>query len=87
MANLVKVELEEGSVLKISEERKQEKAEKSDTWRLFECTSGSFLRRFNLPENTKADGVKAAMENGVLTVTVHKEEVKKAEVKSIEIFG
>ncbi|KAI0512166.1 hypothetical protein KFK09_012804 [Dendrobium nobile] len=83
----VKVELEEGSVLKISGERKREKAEKTDTWRLFERSSGSFLRRFNLPENTKADGVKAAMENGVLTVTVPKEEVKKPEVKSIEISG
>ncbi|PKU66789.1 17.7 kDa class I heat shock protein [Dendrobium catenatum] len=87
MANLVKVELEEGSVLKISGERKREKAEKSDTWRLFERTTGSFLRRFNLPENTKADDVKAAMENGVLTVTVPKEEVKKPEVKSIKISG
>jgi HSP20 family molecular chaperone IbpA len=27
------------------------------------------------------------MENGVLTVTVPKEEVKKPEVKAIEIFG
>ncbi|RVW60761.1 17.5 kDa class I heat shock protein [Vitis vinifera] len=31
--------------------------------------------------------VKASMENGVLTMTVPKEEVKKAEIKAIEIFG
>ncbi|KAJ1699629.1 hypothetical protein LUZ63_008141 [Rhynchospora breviuscula] len=30
-----------------------------------------------LPDNAKMDQVKAAMENGVLTVTVPKEEVKK----------
>jgi len=40
-----------------------------------------------LPENAKADQVKASMENGVLTVTVPKEEVKKPDVKSIEISG
>ncbi|KAL0387613.1 UNVERIFIED_CONTAM: class I heat shock protein [Sesamum radiatum] len=45
------------------------------------------LRRFRLPENAKLDQVKAAMENGVLTVTVPKEEVKKAEVKAIDISG
>ncbi|KAF9624595.1 hypothetical protein IFM89_012017 [Coptis chinensis] len=49
--------------------------------------SGSFLRRFRLPENAKVDEVKASMENGVLTVTVPKEEVKKSEVKSVEISG
>ena len=45
------------------------------------------MRRFRLPENAKMDQVKASMENGVLTVTVPKEEVKKPEVKSIEISG
>ncbi|GJV81113.1 17.3 kDa class I heat shock protein [Tanacetum coccineum] len=42
-------------------------------------------RRFMLPENAKMDQIKAAMENGVLTITVPKEEVKKPDVKSIEI--
>ena len=83
----VKVELEEGSVLKISGERKREKEEKNDTWHRVERSSGSFLRRFRLPENAKIDGVSAAMENGVLTVTVPKVDVKKSEVKSIEISG
>ncbi|KAL8051203.1 hypothetical protein ABFX02_06G131000 [Erythranthe guttata] len=36
-----------------------------------------------LPENAKLEDVTAAMENGVLTVTVPKEEVKKPEVKAI----
>ena len=83
----VKVELEEGSVLKISGERKREKEEKNDTWHRVERSSGSFLRRFRLPENAKIDGVSAAMENGVLTVTVPKVDVKMSEVKSIEISG
>ncbi len=83
----VKVEVEEGRVLKISGERKREQEEKSDTWHSVERSSGSFVRRFRLPENSKPDAVKAAMENGVLTVTVPKEVVKKAEVKSIQISG
>ncbi|KAL5983459.1 hypothetical protein ACLOJK_017545 [Asimina triloba] len=81
----VKVEVEDGRVLQISGERSREKEEKSDAWHRVERSSGKFLRRFRLPENAKVEGVKAAMENGVLTVTVPKEEVKKPDVKAIEI--
>ncbi|CAA2976085.1 17.8 kDa class I heat shock protein-like [Olea europaea var. sylvestris] len=83
----VKVEVEEGGVLQISGERSKEQEEKNDKWHRVERSSGKFLRRFRLPENAKTDQVKASMENGVLTVTVPKEEIKKREVKSIEISG
>ncbi|XP_043690967.1 17.8 kDa class I heat shock protein-like [Telopea speciosissima] len=83
----VKVEMEEGRVLQISGERSKEQEEKSEQWHQVERSSGKFLRRFRLPENAEINQVKAAMENGVLTVTVPKEEVKKAEVKTIEISG
>ncbi|CAI9110758.1 OLC1v1010834C1 [Oldenlandia corymbosa var. corymbosa] len=83
----VKVEVEEGRVLQISGERSREQEEKNDEWHRLERSSGKFLRRFRLPENAKMDGVKASMENGVLTVTVPKEEVKKPEVKAIDISG
>ncbi|CAI9087379.1 OLC1v1021436C1 [Oldenlandia corymbosa var. corymbosa] len=83
----VKVEVEEGRVLQISGERSREKEDKNDKWHRVERSSGKFLRRFRLPENAKVDQVKATMENGVLTVTVPKEEVKKPEVKAIEISG
>ncbi|KAL5580885.1 hypothetical protein UlMin_013327 [Ulmus minor] len=73
--------------VKISGERKIEKEDKNDTWHRLERSSGKFLRRFRLPENAKMDQIKAAMDNGVLTVTVPKEEVKKPDVKSIEISG
>ncbi|KAJ0470777.1 putative small heat shock protein HSP20 [Helianthus annuus] len=81
----VKVEVEEGRVLQISGERSRENVEKNDKWHRMERSSGKFLRRFRLPENAKMDQVKAAMENGVLTVTVPKAEVKKPEVKAIDI--
>ncbi|WVY89320.1 hypothetical protein V8G54_034834 [Vigna mungo] len=83
----VKVEIEEGRVLQISGQRTKEKEDKNDKWHRVERSSGSFLRRFRLPENAKVNEVKAAMENGVLTVTVPKEEVKKPDVKPVQITG
>ncbi|KAL0402840.1 UNVERIFIED_CONTAM: class I heat shock protein [Sesamum radiatum] len=81
----VKVEVEDGSILQISGERSKEQEEKNEKWHRVERSSGKFLRRFRLPESAKLDQVKAAMENGVLTVTVPKEEVKKPVVKAIDI--
>lgn len=83
----VKVEVEEGRILQISGERSKEKEEKNDKWHRVERSSGKFMRRFRLSENAKMDQIKASMENGVLTVTVPKEEEKKPEVKSIDISG
>ena len=81
----VKVEVEDGGILQISGERSKEQEEKNDKWHRVERSSGKFVRRFRLP--VKVEQVKAAMENGVLTVTVPKEEVKKPEVKAIDISG
>ena len=64
-----------------------EKEDKNDTWHQVECSSGKFMRRFKLPKNAKMDQVMASMENEVLTITIPKEEVKKPDVKSIEISG
>ncbi|AES75921.1 putative small heat shock protein HSP20 [Medicago truncatula] len=83
----VKVEIEDDRVLQISGERNVEKEDKNDQWHRVERSSGKFMRRFRLPENAKMDQVKAAMENGILTVTVPKEEVKKPQVKTIDISG
>ncbi|KAJ8642421.1 hypothetical protein MRB53_019115 [Persea americana] len=84
----VKVEVEEERVLQISGERSKEEEEKTDKWHRVERSRGKFLRRFRLPENAKVDQVKASMEDGVLTVTVPKEEVKEGpQVKAIEIAG
>lgn len=83
----VKVEVEDGRVLQISGERSREQEEKNDKWHRVERSSGKFMRRFGLPENAKMDQIRASMENGVLTVTVPKEEVKKPEVKAIDISG
>ncbi|TXG61823.1 hypothetical protein EZV62_013186 [Acer yangbiense] len=81
----VKVEVEDDKVLLISGERNMEKEDKNDTWHRVERSSGKFSRRFRLPDNVKMDHIKALMENGVLTVTVPKQEAKKPVVKAIEI--
>ncbi|KAF0914031.1 hypothetical protein E2562_026409 [Oryza meyeriana var. granulata] len=83
----VKVEVEDGNILQISGERSTEHEEKTDKWHRVERSSGKFLRRFRLPDNTKPEQIKASMENGVLTVTVPKEEAKKPDVKPIHITG
>ncbi|XP_058758149.1 18.2 kDa class I heat shock protein-like [Vicia villosa] len=95
----VKVEIKDDKVLQISGERNVEKKDKNDQWHRVERSSGKFMRRFRLPENgkfmrrfrlpenAKMDQVKANMENGVLTVTVPKQEVKIPEVKTIDISG
>jgi HSP20 family protein len=83
----VKVEVEDDRVLQISGKRNREVEERNDTWHRVERSSGKFLRKFRLPENAKVELVSAAMENGVLTVTVPKEEVKKPEVRPIQISG
>ncbi|KAL3530815.1 hypothetical protein ACH5RR_010137 [Cinchona calisaya] len=84
----VKVEVQDDRVLQIRGERNVEKEDKNDTWHRVERSSGQFMRRFRLPENAKMDEIKAAMENGVLTITIPKvEEAKKPDVKSIEISG
>ncbi|KAF7034574.1 hypothetical protein CFC21_045569 [Triticum aestivum] len=88
-----KVEVVDGDVLVISGQRAREKEEeegggKDERWHLVERSSGGFERRFRLPGGVRVDGVSASMEDGVLTVTVPKEEVaKKPQVKAVEIEG
>nr|CAM96540.1 16.9 kDa heat-shock protein [Aegilops kotschyi] len=83
----VKVEVEDGNVLVVSGERTKEKEDKNHKWHRVERSSGKFVRRFRLPEDAMVEEVKAGLENGVLTVTVPKTEVKKPEVKAIQISG
>ncbi|KAG5525382.1 hypothetical protein RHGRI_031896 [Rhododendron griersonianum] len=76
----VKVQLEDGNVLQISGERRKEdgREEKNsdDKWHHAERQSGSFSRRFQLPENSKLDEIRCRLENGLLSVVVPKEETE-----------
>ncbi|KAJ8471527.1 hypothetical protein OPV22_025870 [Ensete ventricosum] len=83
----LKVEVEDGRILQISGERKSVKEEGTDNWHYVGRSSGKFLQRFRLPENSRVDQVRAAMKDGVLTVTVPKADIKKSDITSIEISG
>ncbi|KAK8339515.1 hypothetical protein V6Z11_A08G039800 [Gossypium hirsutum] len=69
------------------EEIEDERVQKNEMWNCVERSSGKFSRWFKLPENVKTDLIKASMENKVLIVTIPKMEVKKPDVKTIQVSG
>ncbi|XP_062192492.1 17.9 kDa heat shock protein 2-like [Phragmites australis] len=82
----VKVEVDEGNVLVITGERSVRREERSDRWHHIERSCATFLGRFHLPEDAAVDDVRAAMDAGMLTVTVPKvgTTAEKPEAKAIE---
>ncbi|KAK7294599.1 hypothetical protein RJT34_17488 [Clitoria ternatea] len=70
--NDVRVEVEDDRVLCIICEKSVEKEEQGGGWHRVELSSGQFVQRLTLPENSMVDHVKAYMDNAVLTVTVPK---------------
>jgi HSP20 family protein len=59
-------------VLTIKGERRAEKKSSADGFERVERASGTFLRRFTLPESADAEAIKATHVNGVLEVTIPK---------------
>jgi HSP20 family protein len=78
----VKINIDD-HVLSVRGENKQEKEEKGKKFHRIERYYGSFNRSFSLPENVNEDKVEAVFNDGVLTLTIPKTEVKKT--KAIEI--
>ena len=73
----------ENNVLRLSGERKFEKDAKKENYHRVERTYGTFTRAFALPQQVNPEGVNAAFENGILTVTVPKAEQAKPRKISI----
>ncbi|KAF8641682.1 hypothetical protein HU200_067704 [Digitaria exilis] len=77
----VKVQVEEGNVLTIrgappARKEKEDEEERRDgtvVWHVAERGKPEFARAVALPENVRVDGIRAGVENGVLTVVVPKE--------------
>jgi HSP20 family protein len=67
-----------GNTLIISGEKKQEQEKKEKGYYHIERTYGSFHRQLNLPGDVETDKIQAACKNGVLTVTMPKQEKAKA---------
>jgi HSP20 family protein len=61
-----------GNRLSISGKREAEREEKGDTFYCYERSYGDFSRAFTLPEGVDANGVRADLKDGVLSVTVQK---------------
>jgi HSP20 family protein len=73
----VKVEVEEEKVLRISGQRQRaaaaEDTQQDHRWHRVERSSERFLRIVRLPPNASTDNVQAALDNGVLTITIPKD--------------
>ncbi|XP_030523792.1 17.3 kDa class I heat shock protein-like [Rhodamnia argentea] len=90
----VKLHLVDGRAVQISGERKEEDeaAEKGRKWHRRERASASRVyRQFHLPDSAKVEEIKALMRDGVLTLTVPKDEHKKKQQqlkhKAVELSG
>ncbi|WP_276366319.1 Hsp20/alpha crystallin family protein [Chryseolinea sp. H1M3-3] len=78
-----KIDLNENH-LTISGERKFAKEKKENNLHVVETQYGNFARSFVLPENIDASKITAAYNNGILEITVPKDE-KKALKTSIKV--
>jgi len=71
----IKVDLND-NVLTISGERKFRNEKNDGNVRILETQYGTFTRAFTLPEDVKTDAIEAHYTNGILEVTVPKDEKK-----------
>ncbi|ORX79795.1 HSP20-like chaperone, partial [Anaeromyces robustus] len=82
----INMELSEDRTLTISGERRNNyKTENGMKISKLDCQYGKFSRSFNIPETVNLDGIQAKMENGVLEVTIPKEEPLKNKRRTIQI--
>jgi HSP20 family protein len=79
----IEVTAEKG-ILTLRGERKSEKRDNSEGYERLERVTGSFTRRFALPENVQADAIKAKFNHGVLEVSIPKQPVVAAKRVQIE---
>lgn len=80
----VEVELRD-DVLTISGEKKEESESKENGYLLSERRYGSFSRRIGLPHDAKQDAITATFKDGVLTLTIAKNEEASPRARKIQI--
>ncbi|HEB67083.1 MAG TPA: Hsp20/alpha crystallin family protein [Gammaproteobacteria bacterium] len=78
----IEVNMENG-VLTIRGERKEEKEEEKEGYKRIERVRGTFYRRFTLPDTADAEKISAKSKNGVLEITIPKQE--KVQPRKIEV--
>jgi HSP20 family protein len=72
----LKIDMNE-DVLTISSEMKNESEQENDGYKRREFSYSSFCRSFYVPENVNKDKVEANYKDGVLSISLPKEEVEK----------
>lgn len=78
----IEVHMENG-MLTIRGERKSESKEEKEGYKRVERQWGSFYRRFSLPDSADADKINAKSKNGVLEITIPKQD--KAPARKINV--
>ena len=69
----IEITLEEG-VLTVKGERNTDNAASAEGYRRRERTHGTFMRQFTLPDTVNATSISAAARDGVLEITIPKQE-------------
>ncbi|MFB3101211.1 MAG: Hsp20/alpha crystallin family protein, partial [Gammaproteobacteria bacterium] len=80
----IEITMDQG-VLTLKGERSEETKEEREGYRRVERVSGSFYRRFSLPDTADSERIEAKGKNGVLEITLPKHEkvqARKITVKS-----
>lgn len=75
----------ENNVLTIRGNKEEEYTDNKDNYRRIERVTGSFYRRFALPESVDNEKIRAKSRNGVLEITIPKKE--KAQPRRIDIVA
>lgn len=78
----IDVHMEDGT-LTIKGERESESKEERDGYKRVERKRGTFYRRFSLPDTANADEISAKSKNGVLEISIPKQE--RAQPRKIEV--
>jgi HSP20 family protein len=74
-----------GNILSLVGERKYGSEEKNKTYHRIERAYGKFVRTITLPTEVENDKVKAAYQDGILTITLPKPETMKPKEVEIDI--
>lgn len=86
----IKIEFTDENTLQISGrsnvEKNETKKENGYTWRISERESQDFARSFSFPANIQAEKIDATYKDGVLTVSIPKQE-RKMNVVNVEVKG
>ena len=82
----IKIEVTNSRVIEIKAKEKEEKEEEQeDNYLKKEILERSFYRRFMLPSEIDSDRIDAKSDNGMLIITLPKEEPSKPELRTIEV--